>query len=156
MNYSETPRSASVSRDDIHPWRVVGLGSGWAVVDTGERVWWQGDDVYEAHAQARVARLLHPAGKANRIDGDPCNISGPLDSIPERLAGLAFAVAYRNDAGWPYRAAVRQEPGASLKVYSYNEHHMTELSVEILAHDARYAIELDVEPFRKAEKVDYA
>lgn len=83
---------------ETYPWRVVcyprGSGDGqseaWAVVDsaghehrryTGERA------CYLAHARARAMKCLHPEGYIELGPEGLCNVSGPAETVIERLAG---------------------------------------------------------------------
>lgn len=82
---------------DVYPWRVVGYGDGsWAVESCkGETVarCYSNDACKRAHAMARSFKVLHPLGRVEDDDnGNPCNVSGPLDEIAERLEGYLLVL----------------------------------------------------------------
>lgn len=141
---------------EFYPWRVIGFGDGsWAVSssqgDILARFYPRDEDpedhhLYLAHAQARAFKTLHPQGHVEFTPGgNPANISGPLDSIAERLEGRLLVVGYPTGARDKLRVCHQQ--GQCLRVLNHSTGLVSLVSIPWLAHNQNLSVSLDITDF---------
>lgn len=136
--------------EDTYPWRVVGVGDAWEVHDIrGDR--YARGEIDFAHAQARALKVQHPHGYVPQGQV----VSGPAETVPERLAGRAFQLYFHGTGEvHRYRALTSQDSPHEVQVIG-TDVPVTMLGVYWLQIMGEHVeLELELGPFYRQQRVE--